>query len=93
MRYVLLALAMLPAAATAGERAAPVAAAHARLPGREAAPCQDARNDLAVLRDEPVRIRRLDQEPLAGQYLGVMRVERGCDRPVKIADDIGRLQR
>lgn len=92
MRHVL-ALAMLPAAATAGERATPLPAAHATLPEREAAPCQDARNDLAVLRDPPVQGRRLDQEPLAGQYLGVMRLERGCDRPVKIAEEVGRLQR
>ena len=82
-----LALALFPAAALAGERDAPKPAA------KLGAACQNVRVDLAVQRDQPARIRRLEQEPLAGQYLGVIRYEDGCDKPVKIADGVGDRQR
>lgn len=82
-----LALALLPAAALAGERDAPKPAA------KLGAACENARVDMAVKGGQPARIRRLDQEPLAGQYLGVIRYEDGCDKPVKIAGGVGDRQR
>ncbi|MEP9358310.1 hypothetical protein [Sphingomonas sp. KR3-1] len=93
MRFVVLALALLPAAAHAGENDLAKIRSHLALPARPATACQNARADLAVQRDQPVRIRNLGQEPLAGQYLGVVRTEDGCDKPIKSASDIGTIQR
>lgn len=94
MRIAILALALLPAAAIAGERA-PMPAPHLKLPAKAkpASQCQNARSSYAVpVAGEPVRMRRLDQEPRAGQYLGVLRLEDGCDLPVKIAHGVGDRQ-
>ncbi|MDG2535701.1 hypothetical protein P6144_18715 [Sphingomonas sp. HITSZ_GF] len=93
MRIAVLAFALLPAAAIAGERAAPLPASHFALPATPKAQCQNARSNYAASAGEPVRMRRLDQEPRAGQYLGVLRMEDGCDLPVKIADEVGDKQR
>ena len=92
MRIAVLALALLPAAAIAGERDAPPAP-HAKAPAKPASQCQNARSNYTVSAGEPVRMRTLKQEPLAGQYLGVLRMEDGCDLPVKIADGVGDKQR
>ena len=86
MRYLVLAIALLPAAALAGERDTPARPATARQ-------CENAKVQRAAPAPEPMRVRPLKQEPLAGQYLGVLRLEDGCDRPVKVRDDVGRLQR
>jgi hypothetical protein len=93
MRIAVLALALLPAAALAGERDAPLPAPHFALSAPPKAQCQNARVDHAASADQPVRVRTLRQEPLAGQYLGVLRMEDGCDMPVKIADGVGDQQR
>jgi hypothetical protein len=93
MRIVVLALALLPATAIAGERAAPLPAPHFKLPAKAASQCQNARSDYAVSPAEPARARTLQQEPQAAQYLGVLRMEDGCDLPVKIADKLGDKQR
>lgn len=93
MRIAALALALLPAAAMAGERA-PLPAPHFKLPAKAKAACQIPGTDYAVARlDQPVRAGTLAQEPLANLYLSVQRVEDGCDLPVKIADGVGDKQR
>ncbi|WP_448663273.1 hypothetical protein ACG3SL_00930 [Sphingomonas sp. CJ20] len=79
MPALLLALALFPAAALAEERA-PVDAAPAAL-----APC-DPHNSLSFAGAEPAErpaLRTLDREPEATQYLGVLRSEGGCTRPIK----------
>jgi hypothetical protein len=93
MRFVVLAFALLPAAAIAGENDIAKVRSHLALPEKPVSACQNARADLAVQRDEPIRIRNLGQEPRAGQYLGVLRMEDGCDTPVKIAEGVGDKQR
>jgi len=93
MRYIVLALTLLPAAALAGERDAPRPAPALKMPVKPLNLCQNARTDYAAPAAQPARVRTLRQEPLAGQYLGVLRMENGCDRPVKIADGVGDKQR
>lgn len=93
MRFAVLAFALLPAAAMAGERSAPLPASHFALPAAPRAQCQNARTNYAAPAGEPVRVRTLKQEPRAGQYLGVLRMEEGCDLPVKIANGVGDRQR
>jgi hypothetical protein len=87
MRYLVLTLALLPAAALAGERDPAVPPALRQ--------CDNARVQHAAPKPaaEPMRVRPLKEEPFAGQYLGVLRLEEGCDKPVKIRDDVGRVQR
>jgi len=92
MRIFVLALALLPVTAMAREseeNPAPEAQA-------PSAKCQDARTLFADKPGEPaksVRPRTLAQEPLANQYHSVLRLENGCDVPVKIREDVGREQR
>jgi hypothetical protein len=89
MRFAVLMLALLPAAALAQERdAAPVAAA----PG-PVKQCENARTQWAAPAPATVRPRPLDREPLADQYLPVLRLEGGCDKPVKVREQVGRIQR
>lgn len=98
MRYVVFALALLPAAAVAGENDLAKLPSHFALPTEAAKPvkqagCENARVDYTVQRDAPMQVRSLGQEPLAGQYLGVVRIEDGCDKPVKVSDRVGDRQR
>jgi len=101
MRYVVFALALLPAAAAASEDdfakqplpAAPIEAAKPFKGAQQALGCENARVDYTVQRDKSVQVRTLGQEPRAAQYLGVMRIEDGCDKPVKISDRVGEKQR
>lgn len=98
MRYVVFALALLPAAAVAGENDLAKLPSHFALPVEGAKPvkqagCENARVDYTVQRDISAPVRNLGQEPLAGQYLGVVRIEDGCDKPVKISDRLGDRQR
>lgn len=98
MRYVVFALALLPAAAVAGENDLAKLPSHFALPAEAAKPvkpagCENARVDYTVQRDAPMQVRSLGQEPLAGQYLGVVRIEDGCDKPVKVSDRVGDRQR
>lgn len=92
MRIFVLALALLPVTAMAREgeeNPAPEALA-------SAAKCQDAKTHYAGKSADPaqaVRPRTLAQEPLANQYHPVLRLENGCDVPVKIRHDVGREQR
>jgi hypothetical protein len=91
MRIIVLALAFLPAAAMARDGdSAPAADT------QPAAQCQGATRQFAGKPAEParaVRPRTLAQEPLANQYHPVLRRENGCDLPVMIREDVGRLQR
>ena len=82
MRILVLALALLPAAAIAEDRV-PVRPAMAAKPG-----CANADPQYAKAK-EPLRTRNLAQEPAADQYLTVLRLEDGCDKPVKIRESIG----
>ncbi|HWU96442.1 MAG TPA: hypothetical protein VN029_12650 [Sphingomonas sp.] len=93
MRIVILALAMLPGAAIAEDRDTSLPASHLSLPAAPKAQCHNARTDYAAPAVQPARVRTLRQEPLASQYLGVVRMEDGCDLPVKIADGVGDKQR
>lgn len=82
MRILVLALALLPAAALAQDPT-PVRP-YVTKPGCPNAAPQYAK-DKKVL-----KARKLGQEPAADQYLTVLRLdERGCDRPVKIRENIG----
>lgn len=94
MRIVLLGLALIPVAAFAGERDASVPASHLALPVAAKAECQNARMGYAIPTvGDPMRAGTLQQEPKAGLFLAVQRTEDGCDRPVKIADELGDRQR
>lgn len=85
MRFVVLALALLPAAALAEERdPAPLAAAPK---------CQNAKTELADKAPQPLRLGTLAEQPLATQYKAVLRYEDGCDVPVKVRENIGTKQR
>ena len=86
MRFVVLALVLLPAPALAEERdpPAPIAAAPK---------CHNAEAQLAGKQPQSLRPRTLADQPLAGQYKTVLRFENGCDVPVKIRDDVGTEQR
>jgi hypothetical protein len=89
MRIAVLALALLPAAAIAQDHGA--APAPAPLAAKKQ--CENARAQWAAPAQAPVRARPLNQEPLADQYRPVLRLVGGCDMPVKIREDIGRIQR
>ncbi|NIJ21931.1 hypothetical protein FHS95_003642 [Sphingomonas naasensis] len=83
MRILVLALALLPAAALAQDQT-PVRPTAIGKPG-----CANSVPQYAKDR-KPVKARKLGQEPVADQYLTVLRLdERGCDRPVKIRENIG----
>jgi hypothetical protein len=88
MRIVLLAIALAPAAASAAPRD-PVPQRVTTSGGKA---CEKTAPEMAQA-GKPVRIRKLGEEPKAAQYLGVLRLEDGCDRPVKIRDDVGDEQR
>jgi len=85
MRPLVLVLALLPAAALAEERdpARPVAMV------RIGAECRNADLQRTWHAQEPVRPGKLGQQPVANQYLTVLRLEDGCDRPVMIRQGIG----
>lgn len=97
MRIAVLALALLPGAAFAGERSAPLATSHLALPATPKSQCQNPRNEHAVINPlnmtGPARVGPLGKEPRANLYLGVQRLEDGCDLPVKIGDEMGDKQR
>jgi hypothetical protein len=88
MRIIVLALALLPAAATASDGEKTAATAPAANPQ-----CQNAKAQLVKKPVPGARPRSLEQQPMANQYLGVLRLENGCDVPVKIREDVGREQR
>lgn len=84
MRLFVLALALLPAAAIAQDKA-PVRPYMGAKPG-----CANASPQWAKKADDkPVKMRKLGEEPAADQYLTVLRLEDGCDKPVKIRESIG----
>jgi hypothetical protein len=100
MRIAVLAFVLLPAAAFAGERDVPLPASHLALTAapKAAKPakaeCQNPRMGYAIpTAGKPARVGTLAQEPLGNLYLGVQRLEDGCDLPVKIADAMGDKQR
>ena len=84
MRILVLALALLPAAAIAQDKA-PV---RPYMKGRLGTACANADPQYAKAK-EPLRMRKLGEEPAADQYLTVLRLEDGCDKPVKIRESIG----
>ncbi len=88
MRIIVLALALLPAAAMASDGDKTAATAPAAHPQ-----CQNAKAQLVKNPAPSVRPRTLEQQPMANQYLGVLRIENGCDTPVMIREDVGREQR
>ncbi|MEI9926400.1 MAG: hypothetical protein WDN44_00065 [Sphingomonas sp.] len=61
-----------------------------RFTAAPAAPiCRNAKMVLTGRDDAPVRVRRLGEEPTANLYLGVLRYEGKCEKPVMIRQDIG----
>lgn len=75
MRVAVLALALMPAAALAQERPmAPLKRAECTVATQMAA------------KPEPLRPRTLKDQPEAEAYLTVLRIEDGCDKPVKVRD-------
>lgn len=85
MHILVLALALLPAAALAEDRD-PVPPPVRGSAGPE---CRNASTQYAKAMGKPARPRNLAQEPAADQYLTVLRLEGGCDKPVKIRESIG----
>lgn len=84
MRLFVLALALFPAAAIAQDKA-PIRPYMVGKPG-----CANAANQWAKKADDkPVQKRKLGEEPAADQYLTVLRLEDGCDKPVKIRESVG----
>jgi hypothetical protein len=90
MRTAVLALALLPAAALAEDR---VLVPAGPIPVLDARQCDNAKTQRVAQAPATVRVRPLNQEPLANRYLGVLRIEDGCDKPVKVAEQIGTEQR
>ena len=82
MRIFVLALALLPAAALAQDKA-PVRPYALDKPG-----CANADPQYAKAK-QPLKMRKLGEEPAADQYLTVLRLEDGCDKPVKVRESIG----
>jgi hypothetical protein len=84
MRIALLALALLPVAAHAeesdSERSKP------KPMGRFAPECRNADQHWAKAQQQqqPAAPRTLAREPAGEQYLTVLRLEGGCDKPVKV---------
>jgi hypothetical protein len=101
VRILVLALVLLPFAATAQERPATAQERPATAQERPAtaqerpAKAPKACRVLPQVASKPrsLRVRPLGQEPLADAYLPVVRTVDGCDAPVKIRDNIGREQR
>jgi hypothetical protein len=84
VRIFVLALALLPAAAVAQDKN-PIRPHFVGKPG-----CADnADHQWARAGKKPVTMRKLNEEPVADQYLSVLRLEDGCDKPVKIRESIG----
>lgn len=82
MRILVLALALLPAAALAQDKT-PVRPYALGKPG-----CANSVPQYAKAK-QPLKMRKLGEEPAADQYLTVLRLEDGCDKPVKVRESIG----
>jgi hypothetical protein len=94
MRIAVLAFVLVPGIAFAGERDVPLPVSHLALPAPAKTECQNPRFGYAIpTAGNPVRAGTLAQEPRGNLYLGVQRLEDGCDKPVKIADGLGDKQR
>lgn len=92
MRLALFALVLIPSIALAGERE-PVAPASS-----SAKPCTLPAHEYALLYSPLLRpghyrngptSSRLDRQPAADLYLGVMHIADGCEKPIKIRQGIG----
>jgi hypothetical protein len=88
MRIFILALALMPATAPAtamardsDKPAAPKAGAPAK--------CQNAETQHVAKSDPTMGPQTLARQPMANQYLGVLRLEEGCDKPVMIREGVG----
>jgi hypothetical protein len=88
MRIAVLALALLPATAVAEENDPAPQKLFAQ-PRR----CENAGSELARPPAHPDRPHKLAAEPLANQYLTVLRIQDGCDKPVKVREEVGAEQR
>jgi hypothetical protein len=88
MRMLMLALAALPGTAFAGD-SDPVRTKPTRIPTLKAEGCENTRQQWAKRAAAPLRLRTLEQEPAADQYLGVLHLENGCEKPIKIRENIG----
>jgi hypothetical protein len=84
MRFLVLALALLPSAALAQEKN-PIS----RYTPFRAAECRNADLQWTRKAQTPAKPGTLADQPVADQYLTVLRIEDGCDRPVKIRQAIG----
>jgi hypothetical protein len=88
VRILVLALALLPAAAAAGESDP---AARPPLPTSfpSGKACPQTRPEMAAPSAKTIEPRALSREPTAGQYYTVLRTFEGCELPTKIRDGIG----
>jgi hypothetical protein len=85
MHMILLALAAMPAILpTLDPDPRPAAR-----PALGAKVCRNAQVERVRPAAKPLKPQKLEQEPAAGQYLAVLRLEDGCDKPVKIRDGVG----
>jgi hypothetical protein len=87
MRVIVFALILLPGP---GLAAGPPQQAAAKF--HPTKPCRTALQ-LAKRSREPVKPHALREEPLATEYSGVLHRLNGCDVPIKIREDVGRVQR
>ncbi len=84
MHIALLALAFLPAEDAPGDKDAVRSVAPVRAPQ-----CENAETHWAKKAAEPVQPGKLGDQPLANQYLALLRLEGGCDRPIKTRERVG----
>ena len=85
MRFVLLALAVLPSAALAQDKDPVI-----RYSTFRSAECRNADVQWAAGKAQtPAKPGTLAEQPVADQYLTVLRLEDGCDKPVKVRQAIG----
>lgn len=89
MRFALIALALFPTTALAEEHAAPKPPA-VRKVCRTLPQVAGERDQ----RQQQIQPRTLGNEPTASQYRPILRYDAdGCELPVKIRSDVGRVQR
>jgi len=81
MRIVVFALALLPLATTVAD-AAPQRGRPYVAPER----CKRVSPEMAKRNRAPARLHHLNKEPRAEAYLGVLHLENGCDKPIKVRD-------
>lgn len=88
MRAVLLCLMLVPGAARANDVTTFSFERPIRLKPTNADKCHNARLHFAAKPAQPLRAKRLEDEPAANAYLPVLRLKDGCDVPVLVGENV-----